>query len=118
LVERAVGERKYLHRIYVTAAARLHPGGGIGEIDALAGIARLERRARTRGRFQLTWQWQRLRYLDNLDRLRRLTLQDGWLLVVITDLWRFERRAAGDRGGISRKNPSSLDFISPAPSTS
>jgi hypothetical protein len=42
LVERAVGKRKH-HRVYVAAPA--HPGGGVGEIDALALIARLRRRA-------------------------------------------------------------------------
>jgi hypothetical protein len=101
LVERALGERKHLHGIHVAAAARLHPGRGIGDIDTLARIARLGRRAGAWHRLELARQRQGLGYFHHLDSFGGIVLQNGGhgrLLVVIADLWRLERRAGGERG--------------------
>jgi hypothetical protein len=66
---------------------------------------------------ELARQGQRPRHLDHLDRLWRLALQDGGLgglLVVIADLWRLERRAAGERGGHQKEEPQFLGFHQPS----
>jgi hypothetical protein len=97
LVEGSLGERKHLHGIDVAAPARLNPGGGVCEIDTLAWIAWLGRRSCARQRLELARQRQRLRQLDHLDGLGRISLQDGGLLVIVGDQWRLERRAAGQR---------------------
>ena len=75
LIERALDERIDLNGVDVAAAGRLHAGGGIGLIDALARIARLGAGRPAGNRLELPRQRQRLRQFDDFDGLGRIGFQ-------------------------------------------
>ena len=56
LIQRAVGEGVDLHRVDKAAACGLHPGGGIGLLDAQRGIGGLNVSVLPAYRHQLTRQ--------------------------------------------------------------
>ena len=99
LVEGAIREWIDLHGVDVAVARRLHARRLIRLGDAVGRILRLrgQRPGARQGR-ELTRERQRLRDLDDLDRLRRLAVEEGRLgVVVVADLGRLEGGAGRER---------------------